>query len=257
MSDQDVADARAYADAEYPESLLAPENEGFAEIAERAFLAGRSSRTPTDDEREALSEASRRLSEGLDPDLRDGWTVLPDELLEDFRSVMAATRRWKDKRFVPDWDMDAVARRVKAREDAMLHRSEVPEPSAAREFLKAALAESDADEAEGGAGWDVEVDARTVLGLLDEVPEPSEPMVPLSDLEAAWRVGAGHMSRADVAEKALAALTEPQGDPSDAQVRAAVNAWHRTEGTGREDWYDNPINRERMRAALRAAGGAR
>lgn len=36
-------DARAYADAEYPETPLAPENEESAEIAERAFLAGRAS----------------------------------------------------------------------------------------------------------------------------------------------------------------------------------------------------------------------
>lgn len=35
-------------------------------------------------------------------------------------------------------------------------------------LMPAALAESDADEAEGGAGWDVEVDARTVLELLEE-----------------------------------------------------------------------------------------
>ena len=40
---------------------------------------------------------------------------------------------------------------------------------AVREFLQSALAESDADERDpnGGSGWDVEVDARTVLRLLD------------------------------------------------------------------------------------------
>ncbi|WP_424936691.1 MULTISPECIES: hypothetical protein [Bacteria] len=50
--------AQAYADAEYPESKLAAENEAFADVAERAFLAGVRFRrpeqgTPTDDEREA------------------------------------------------------------------------------------------------------------------------------------------------------------------------------------------------------------
>ncbi|MGM7677655.1 hypothetical protein [Microbacterium sp. A94] len=49
-------------------------------------------------------------------------------------------------------------------------------------------------------------------------------------------------------------VPEPQGEPSDAQVRAAIDAWHRTEGAGHADWYQNPINRDRMRAALRAAG---
>lgn len=39
--------------------------------------------------------------------------------------------------------------------------------AAAREFLASALEESDADE---GDGWDVEVDARTVLRLLPPVP---------------------------------------------------------------------------------------
>lgn len=43
---------------------------------------------------------------------------------------------------------------------------------AVREFLESALAESDADERDphGGSGWDVEVDARTVLRLLDSAP---------------------------------------------------------------------------------------
>lgn len=39
---------------------------------------------------------------------------------------------------------------------------------AARVFLEAAIAESEADVADGGGGWDIEVDARTVLDLLDE-----------------------------------------------------------------------------------------
>ena len=87
---------------------------------EAALAVFEKAHTPTDDEREALIEASRRLSEGLDPDLRGGWTVLPDDLLADFRAVMTVTRRWKAEPFVPDWDVDAAARRVKAREDARL-----------------------------------------------------------------------------------------------------------------------------------------
>lgn len=68
-----------------------------------------------------------------------------------------------------EFDRALAARDAEVRAAAL---AEQGEPTAAREFLEAALAESDADEAEGGAGWDVEVDARTVLELLDELPEP-------------------------------------------------------------------------------------
>lgn len=102
--------------------------------------------------------------------------------------------------------------------NAGYRRSEVPEPSAAREFLKSALAESDANVSEGGAGWDVEVDARTVLELLDEVPEP-------------------------------------QGEPSDAQVLAALDAFYRGESSSLSEF--GAMSVKGMRAALRAAGGVR
>jgi len=90
-----------------------------------------------------------------------------------------------------------------------------------------------------------------------EVPEPSAVvMVPLSDLEAAWRVGAAHMSRADAAERALAALNERQGEPSDAQVEAAAEVIAVANGDGPwEDLLDTFQDEYRRdaRAALRAA----
>lgn len=55
QSEQDAKDAQAYVDKEFIESPLSPENEVYADIAERAFLAGRKRDDPTDDEREALT----------------------------------------------------------------------------------------------------------------------------------------------------------------------------------------------------------
>lgn len=163
-----------------------------------ALEAAEKAHTPTDDEREALIEQATWALIEWDTDTADRG--VRDEHYRD--------RRGDVERVFP----------------ILFRRSEVPEPSAAREFLKAALAESDADEAEGGAGWDVEVDARTVLELLDE---PSE----------------------------------PQGEPSDAQVEAACAAW--ASGSPTPNNWENMtqrlqnITRDRMRAALRAAGGAR
>ena len=133
-------------------------DETFADRMARQSIAAaeaQKAHTPTDDEREALIEQATWALIEWDTDTADRG--VRDEHYRD--------RRGDVERVFP----------------ILFRRSEVPEPSAAREFLKAALAESDADEAEGGAGWDVEVDARTVLELLDE---PSEPQGEPSDAQA-------------------------------------------------------------------------
>lgn len=63
-----------------------------------------------------------------------------------------------------------------------------------------------------------------VAARLNAIADRIDRMVPIADLEAAWRVGARHASRADAAEKALAERSESQGEPSDAQVLAEPSA---------------------------------
>lgn len=117
----------------------APEESGFvADAILAAFDVALKAHARTDDERKRLAGV-----------ISSGFYVLDAD--------------------APDDEDYAIADVVLA---AGFRRSVVPEPSTAREFVKAALAESDADEEEGGAGWDVEVDARTVLELLDAGPEP-------------------------------------------------------------------------------------
>lgn len=60
-SERDVKDARAYVDKEFIESPLAPENETYADIAERAFLAGRKRDEQPDNEK-LIAEARRASS---------------------------------------------------------------------------------------------------------------------------------------------------------------------------------------------------
>lgn len=96
---REINAARAYADAEYPEMRLAPENERLADVAETAFLAGAAFArmyAPTEDERETA------LREYVTPKAR---TPL------DGRQMARAFRAGWDAR-------------------AALRRSEVPEPSA-------------------------------------------------------------------------------------------------------------------------------
>lgn len=51
-------------------------------------------------------------------------------------------------------------------------------------------------------------DWQNATGTPAEHPEPSIAVVPLSDLEASWRVGARHMRRADAAESKLARIAD-------------------------------------------------
>lgn len=141
-------DSREYGTAAWGDLDLAGQEayltDATAILAAMKALGWAPAHTPTDDEREAITDEALW---DFANDLFEAWNIEDlnsPSLAEDFR--------------------DRFVRRFR--------RSEVPEPSAAREFLEAALAESDADEAEGGAGWDVEVDARTVLELLEEHSEP-------------------------------------------------------------------------------------
>ena len=53
-------------------------------------------------------------------------------------------------------------------------------------------------------------------------------------------------------EEAQEPAPEPQGEPSDAQVEAALHAYHQKESRAGFVWLDSAV--ENMRAALRAAG---
>ena len=72
--------------------------------------------------------------------------------------------------------------------------------------------------------------------------------VPIADLEAAWRVGAEYMGRADAAEKALARVGGLRGEPSDAQVEAAAGALYELEPLGSlagpRDWAKTRSRRQ-------------
>jgi len=91
--------------------------------------------------------------------------------------------------------------------DKALEAATVPsegEREVLREFLQSALAESDADERDpnGGSGWDVEVDAHTVLRLLD------------GDADARFRLPVPVRITDEMVERAAKSTFEPSDLPA-------------------------------------------
>lgn len=175
------------------------ERELYVKRARAALAVFEQAHTPTDDEQEALAitDAEWREFQAIPEqgyshrhwvDARIGERVMRDRrrpvqgdpgehggtiplygMLDVWTALYGTSHPEFDEFYAEHGYAETWARILAAVRE---HRPVQGATTAAREFLKDVLAESDADEAGGGAGWDVEVDARTVLELLDEVPEP-------------------------------------------------------------------------------------
>jgi hypothetical protein len=145
-------------------------------------------------------------------------------------------------------------------EKAHFRRTEVPEPSRPPVYLAADLWQalgapiSDFDAYYERNGW-----ADTWANVLGTVRDHFRPKCGQDTEGEACVLTAGHLTPhygpSDVGSSEPVPVPEPQGEPSDAQVLAALNAYASTpqqHGKGRQD-----AMRAALRAALRAAGGVR
>lgn len=98
--------ARAYADAEFPELRLSPENETYAEIAERAYLAGYVFRRPVQGELECACDFPIAGHDAPSGELFGNPEQLPSEPT-DTQIVAALDAYWKPQHAGP-WSRSQV-----------------------------------------------------------------------------------------------------------------------------------------------------
>jgi len=248
--------AQAMANAPHAEGWAAfteNEQEWYRKDAAVALAVFEKALTPTGEERETVAVASRDTW-GWDLCVACGSEDVSDRgvivVVSKAEGVFLARLGWCDDSDECRDDLRQSGASVLTPDDAaafdaaLRHSAEVPEPSAECPQPCAHLSQHDARE------------GRTCTEHPCTCPEPqAEPSSEVPEPSADWdRV---HNRPADIytppEDRIARPLPEPQAEPSDASVRAALREWF--QGIIAGGWTAE--HEARMRAAVRAAGDAR